>query len=534
MNRRNFIKNMSIYASAVSLSSTSLFGVNAGSSKSFSDYKAIVILDMDGGNDAMNMFPPTGTIPHATYASIRTNLAVSNVDLTENQYYNIDSTTKHFVANRGANQPYWVEGELNSETGKEEMYTKGSYHLKNPDGTQSGLGINGLMPEFASLYNNGKLAVVSNTGVLIEPITAAELNDPDSTKRKPGFLFSHGNQRELIATLQAGMSMTNHTGWAGRLADTWNIDNPLGLNISYGGASRLFMGLTTSGFTTGLRGPSSYANVNNRIGLFDDLLLDLADNPQSQNIFDRFSTKINKNTATLSKNLKNAWDDAPHFSSFSAKNPYGDTLFTSYAGANYPHRNIVGMRTHHGMEKGIFDQLHAAAKMIKVSKDNLSAQRQIFYVRQPGHDVHGGQVDGHSKLIRAISLSVSDFYKALEEMGLQEDVLLISASEFGRTMKNNADGTDHGWAGHNFMLCGDPKFNGGQVYGDVLQDLNLDGVNAYTRRARLIPTTALEQMLAPALKWFGVDDVNTMNYVFPNLSNFSTGESGYLDIFETT
>ncbi len=169
--------------------------------------------------------------------------------------------------------------------------------------------------------------------------------------------------------------------------------------------------------------------------------------------------------------------------------------------------------------------------MIKISKDGLSVQRQIFYVRQAGHDVHGKQIDTHSKLMRAVSLGVSDFYKALEEMGLEKDVLLVSVSEFGRTMRNNGDGTDHGWGGHSFMLCGDPNFNGGKVYGDVLTDLNFTGVNAYTNRARIIPTTAIEQMLAPALKWFGVDGA-TMEKVLPNLKNFRTeadnAESAFL------
>jgi hypothetical protein len=56
-----------------------------------------------------------------------------------------------------------------------------------------------------------------------------------------------------------------------------------------------------------------------------------------------------------------------------------------------------------------------------------------------------------------------------------------------------------------------------------MTDLKLDGENAYTNRARIIPTTAIEQMMAPALKWFGVDDA-AMDYVLPNLKNFRTDE----------
>ncbi len=534
MNRRNFIKNMGLYATTLSplarvggtlglLSGTTL------SAQSFSGYKAIVIFDMDGGNDAMNMFPPTGKIAHNTYKEIRTNLGVElykkdengdyttdKIDLYDDEYYKIDAN-QHFTASLGANQPYFVsldpdddhtDGPVtDTEYGKAEMYIKGSYD------TKEGLGIHALMPEIASLYKKGVLSIISNTGILIEPTTKAKIDA--GSANLPEFLFSHGNQRELIATLQAGQ-VGGKSGWAGRLADSWNINGSLGLNISYGGSTKTFMGLTTSALTMGTRGPTSYASTY-LMEDFENVLLDFANNTQNTNIFDKFTNILNKKTATLSKELSSSWEGAPTFIS---SNSYGEPLFTLYTG-NGTTRDNLGIRTHHGLDKRIFNQLESTAKMIKISKDGLSVQRQIFYVRQAGHDVHGKQIDTHSKLMRAVSLGVSDFYKALEEMGLEKDVLLVSVSEFGRTMRNNGDGTDHGWGGHSFMLCGDPNFNGGKVYGDVLTDLNFTGVNAYTSRARIIPTTAIEQMLAPALDWFGVDNA-TMEKVLPNLKNFRT------------
>ena len=116
-------------------------------------------------------------------------------------------------------------------------------------------------------------------------------------------------------------------------------------------------------------------------------------------------------------------------------------------------------------------------------------------------------------------------------MSLDNQVLTVSMSEFGRTLKNNSDGTDHGWGGHSFMMTGDSTFNGGNVFGTVMDDLRLDGINTYTEKGRIIPTTSIEQMLAPALKWFGVDDA-LMTTVLPNLSNFRTdagnAESAFL------
>ncbi|RLA77673.1 MAG: hypothetical protein DRG78_16870, partial [Epsilonproteobacteria bacterium] len=331
---------------------------------------------------------------------------------------------------------------------------------------------------------------------------------------------------------QAGQLGTK-SGWAGRLADSWNLSNTLGLNISYGGATKTFMGLETSALTMATRGPASYSGLN-EMPDFENILTSFADKTQNSNIFDKFTNKINKRTATLSSELATAWDSAPTFTKL---NSYGEALFTPYTG-NDESKEALGTRTHHGLDKRIFEQLEATAKMIDISKDNFSANRQIFYVRQAGHDVHGSQVDTHSKHLRAISLSVSDFYKALEEMGLEENVLLISTSEFGRTMRNNGDGTDHGWAGHSFIMCGDTYhedtnpngFNGGKVLGKVLEDLDYEGINAYTDRARIIPTTSIEQMLAPALDWFGVDEV-TMDTVLPNLINFRATDGDYKTAF---
>jgi uncharacterized protein (DUF1501 family) len=164
--------------------------------------------------------------------------------------------------------------------------------------------------------------------------------------------------------------------------------------------------------------------------------------------------------------------------------------------------------------------------MIKLGQDqnDLAYKRQVFYVRQGGYDSHSGQIEDHGFNLRALSLSLADFYKALEEMGLSDKVLVLSTSDFGRTLKSNGDGTDHGWGGHSFMLCGDSTFNGGKTFGTVMSDLSLTGVNAYTNKARMIPTTSIEQMLAPALNWFGVDET-AMQTILPNLQNFKTDET---------
>jgi uncharacterized protein (DUF1501 family) len=535
MNRRDFIKNMALVAGSISPLARIGAGLGMLSATSYasglSGYKAIVIFEMDGGNDGMNMFPPTATEAYKNYFDIRTylgseedggvSLAVSLTDLFEDEHYQTDDVTKHFKGELGANQPYFVplqEGStnINTEYGKNEMYIKGSYHTKNLDEEKYGLGIHGLMPEMASLFANKKLSIVSNSGMLIEPTTKAQIEN--KTANLPDFLFSHGNQRELQGTLLGGLGGSK-TGWAGRLADRWQIEDKVGLNISFGGSSKTFAGESTSPLTMSPNGATAF-NTQNGINPIDELLSTLATNSANTNIFDRFTNRRNDTVANLSTRLKTSWENAPDFSTFGAKNSYGEILFTHYTGNSATRLNL-GTRTHHGLDDKLLNQLRATAQMIKVSKDDLGLTRQIYSVRDPGYDFHSKQIDFHSKILRSTSLIISDFYKALEEMGLEKEVLLISSSEFGRTIKNNGDGTDHGWASNDFILCGDDDFNGGEVFGEVLTDLTLNGVNSYTSRARIIPTTSIEQMLAPALKWFGVDDA-TMAHVLPNLSNFRT------------
>ncbi len=132
--------------------------------------------------------------------------------------------------------------------------------------------------------------------------------------------------------------------------------------------------------------------------------------------------------------------------------------------------------------------------------------------------------------LRSLSLALSDFYKSLEVMGLDDKVMTLSTSDFGRTLQSNGDGTDHGWGGHSFMLCGDTNFQGGNTFGTLMNDYSLSSGDAYTNKGRIIPTTSIEQMLAPALSWFGVDN-GLMTTVLPNINNFKTGsdlESAYM------
>ena len=85
-------------------------------------------------------------------------------------------------------------------------------------------------------------------------------------------------------------------------------------------------------------------------------------------------------------------------------------------------------------------------------------------------------------------------------IGAANKVTLFTASDFGRALVQNGDGTDHGWGSHHFVVGG--AVNGKNVYG-AFPDL---ASNATTNagNGRLIPTTSVEQYAATMAKWMGV------------------------------
>jgi hypothetical protein len=80
------------------------------------------------------------------------------------------------------------------------------------------------------------------------------------------------------------------------------------------------------------------------------------------------------------------------------------------------------------------------------------------------------------------------------ELNAAQKVTLFTASDFGRTLTVNGDGTDHGWGGHHFVVGGAVK--GKQVVGSY-PDLATNGPTD-AGNGRLIPTTAVEQYASDA------------------------------------
>lgn len=87
---------------------------------------------------------------------------------------------------------------------------------------------------------------------------------------------------------------------------------------------------------------------------------------------------------------------------------------------------------------------------------------RIFYTTHGSFDTHSNELISHAKLWRDVSSAVSDFTDDLKEQGLYDDTLIFVFSEFGRRIRDNGTGCDHGSGGVAFALGG--QVNGG-LYG---------------------------------------------------------------------
>jgi uncharacterized protein (DUF1501 family) len=167
-------------------------------------------------------------------------------------------------------------------------------------------------------------------------------------------------------------------------------------------------------------------------------------------------------------------------------------------------------------------QLEMVARMIQQGP-NLGLKRQVFMVGVGGFDLHDNLPTQHPLLLKMVSDACAEFDTAMVKMGVGDKVTTFTASDFGRTLASNGDGSDHGWGSHHFLVGG--AVNGGRFHGTapaiaLTHEQSIGG-------GILIPTTSLEQMFAPVARWFGVSDSN-LSTVFPNVGHFDITSLGGL------
>ncbi len=84
---------------------------------------------------------------------------------------------------------------------------------------------------------------------------------------------------------------------------------------------------------------------------------------------------------------------------------------------------------------------------------------RIFYAQHGGYDTHANQNPTHPKLLRDLSSGIRDFFDDLKEHDAADNVVMFVFTEFGRRMKDNGSGSDHGSGGGAFFI-GEPVKGG--------------------------------------------------------------------------
>jgi uncharacterized protein (DUF1501 family) len=169
------------------------------------------------------------------------------------------------------------------------------------------------------------------------------------------------------------------------------------------------------------------------------------------------------------------------------------------------------------------DQLKLVARLI-AARDTLGTKRQVFFVSMGGFDLHDNLIAGQATLMGRLSSALTAFHAATVDLGVANQVTAFTASDFGRTLASNGDGSDHGWGSHHLMVGGAVK--GKAFYGKAppisMGNSNTDAFDQWhVGQGRLLPSTSVDQYASTLATWFGVQGTE-MNAILPNLGNFGS------------
>ncbi len=447
--RRNFLKGLGAITAANTLPGLSLMNAYA---QTADDYKALVCVFLYGGNDGNNMVVPVQAAEYDLYAQGR---------------------------GAGAGGLALAQGSL--------------VQLAQAGGARFGLHAN-LAP-LQQVWTNGDMALLFNTGPLVQPVTRAQYRANRSTR--PANLFSHDDQQEQMQT--AIPNNQANVGWGGRLGDRFvalNAGSTVPMNISVGGNDVFLKGQSVSAFSVpssgqfGLNGFDNTAQANARRAAMQQLFALDRQNNMVRSAGDVISGAVNASTALNTVVNNNASLATPAFQN---------------------------------LNTGLSRQLLAVARMIE-GRTQLGMRRQVFFAQAGGYDNHQNQIADQGNRFTELGPALRAFYNALAALGVQDQVTLFTLSDFGRTLRVNDGGSDHAWGNHHLIIGG--AVRGGATYG-TFPNQALGGADDTDSDGRWIPTTAVDQYAATLAKWFGVPDAD-IPAVVPNIARFGTRDLGFM------
>ncbi len=356
-----------------------------------------------------------------------------------------------------------------------------------------------LAPEMGrlkTLFDAGKLAVQLNVGPLMQPTTLAEYNA--KSVPLPAKLFSHNDQQSVWQSSQAEGSVK---GWGGRMGDMAlsNNGNATFTCISVTGNAVYLAGQDAIAYQVSPTGAVPINGVQK--GVYGSAACGAALNALitqgSNHLMESAYAKITKRSIDAEVAVTAAMSSINLTTPFNAANALLDA-------------------------NPLAAQLQMVAKLI-AGRTALTAKRQVFMVSLGGFDNHDFLPAQHPSLLSSVSDAMASFYDATVELGVANSVTAFTASDFGRTLASNGDGSDHGWGSHHFVMGG--AVNGKEFYGKA-PAIAVNGPDD-VGQGRLLPTTSVDQFAATLASWFGVT-ATELPLVVPNINNYSVKNMGFV------
>jgi uncharacterized protein (DUF1501 family) len=466
--RRQFLRTASMAGMAGISASPFILGLNSmaamAQGSGASDYKALVCVFLQGGNDGHGTVIATDPTSFSAFTQARS----------------------------GAPGLAYPMNELLPIV------------LKTPQSGRT-FALNPALTGVQNVFNAGRAAIVANSGTLIAPATKTQVNA--NSVPLPASLFSHFDQTAAWQAIASNGGSAEHVGWGGSVADLIE-----GMNMN---SNSTFTCISTAGIALFLSGQTSFQLNVTSAGPIP--IYGLANPPFG------LPASSNPLASILSADEANLF--AKEYGvvvnrSIAAQATLASAMLPAGVGGVPNPPQYLDPQTKMLTDNPLAISLQTVARIIS-GYPSLGVTRQIFYVQLGSFDTHNNQAIQHAQLLTQLGAAFEYFDGLMVAAGLGNQVTTFTASDFGRTLTCNSNGTDHGWGSHHFVV-------GGAVQGqDMYGQYPVIGVNQANDvgAGRLIPTTSVDQYAGTLARWFGLSD-GQVRQVFPNFGNF--GSSPYL------
>ena len=153
------------------------------------------------------------------------------------------------------------------------------------------------------------------------------------------------------------------------------------------------------------------------------------------------------------------------------------------------------------------------------AREAFDAEVDVFYVELGGFDTHSDMLAGTERNFKDIDVALNMFVEQMKALGVWENVVVQSISEFGRTMTSNGQGTDHAYGGNQFIIGGNVRGGIGIVHGEY-PEVRINGPQSVSTTGVMLPSSPWENLWTPISQWLGVEQAH-LNEVMTNLSSFT-------------